>query len=326
MELGMCMASLLDRDWEPALALTQSLGIAKAEAMGGGHTPRRHYDPLALAASAEARRAFTGAADRHGIEVVALGCYGNVLDPDAAGRRAAREDMAATMRAAAELGIGIVTSNAGCPAGAPGDSTPNWIVHSLFPGRWDAAYAWQWEQCVLPYWREVGKLAEEHDVVVALEPMGGDVLYNLATFARLRERAGERILCHVDPSHLWWQGIEIADFIAGLGGAIGFAHAKDVSYNAGPLRTEGVLPSCAYDDWDARSWSMRALGYGHDDLFWREYAIALRRGGYDGVLAIEFQEPYMTVEDGLRKSVEMLRRALPEEPPPSGNWFEMYSS
>ena len=70
MELGLCMASLLDRDWEPALALTQELGIAKVEAMGGGHTPRRHYDPLALATSAEARRAFTGAAADHGIEEV----------------------------------------------------------------------------------------------------------------------------------------------------------------------------------------------------------------------------------------------------------------
>jgi sugar phosphate isomerase/epimerase len=322
----MCMASLLDRDWEPALELTRSLGIAKVEAMGGGHTPRRHYDPLALAESATARDAFTRAAAAYGIEVVALGCYGNVLDPDSTRRRAAREDLAATMRAAAELGIRTVTSNAGCPAGAPGDTVPNWIVHSLFPKRWDEAYRWQWEECVLPYWLEAGGLAEQYGVVLALEPMAGDVFYNLATFERLREHAGERILCHVDPSHLWWQGIDIAEFIAALDGAIGFAHAKDVSFNPSALRTEGWLPSCAYDDWDARSWSMRAIGYGHPDLFWREYAIALRRGGYDGVLAIEFQEPYMTVEDGLRKSVEVLRQALPTEPAPAGNWFEMYGA
>jgi sugar phosphate isomerase/epimerase len=322
----MCMASLLDRDWEPALELTRSLGILKVEAMGGGHTPRRHYDPLALADSAQARQAFAGSAAEHGIEVVALGCYGNVLDPDASGRRAAREDLAATLRAAAELGIHTVTSNAGCPAGAPGDTAPNWIVHSLFPKRWDEAYRWQWEECVIPYWREVGRLAEQYDVVVALEPMAGDVFYNLATFKRLREHAGGRILCHVDPSHLWWQGIEIAEFIAALDGAIGFAHVKDVSFNPGVLRLEGWLPSCAYDDWDNRSWSMRAIGYGHSELFWREYAIALRRGGYDGVVAIEFQEPYMTVEDGLRKSVEVMRAALPTEPPPAGNWFEMYGA
>jgi sugar phosphate isomerase/epimerase len=323
-ELGMCMASLLDRDWEPALELTRELGITSVEAMGGGHTPRRHYDPLALASSAAAREAFTGAAERRGMKVVALGCYGNVLDPDPAGRLAAREDLVATLRAAAELGIDTVTSNAGCPAGAAGDTTPNWIVHSLFPKRWDEAYRWQWEECVIPYWATVGRLAEEYGVVVCLEPMAGDVVYNLATFQRLREHAGERVLCHVDPSHLWWQGIDIDEFIAALDGAIGFAHVKDVSINQSALRLEGLLPSCAYDDWDRRSWSMRAIGYGHPEQFWREYAIALRRSGYDRTVAIEFQEPYMTVEDGLRKSVDVMRQALPAEPPPAGNWFEMY--
>ena len=53
-------------------------------------------------------------------------------------------------------------------------------------------------------------------------------------------------------------------------------------------------------------------------------SIALRRAGYDDCLAIEFQEPYMTVADGLRKSVQMLTAAMPADPPPSGNWFEMY--
>jgi hypothetical protein len=33
------------------------------------------------------------------------------------------------------------------------------------------------------------------------------------------------------------------------------------------LRVEGWLPSCAYDDWDRRSWSMRAVGNGHDEMF-----------------------------------------------------------
>jgi sugar phosphate isomerase/epimerase len=320
----MCMASLLDRDWEPALELTRALGITSVEAMGGGHTPRRHYDPLELARSATARRAFVGAAERRGMQVVALGCYGNVLDPDASARSAARDDLLATFRAAAELGIGTVTSNAGCPAGGPGDSAPNWIVHSLFPKRWDAAYRWQWEECVLPYWATVGQLAEEYGVVVCLELMAGDVVYNLGTFLRLREHAGERILCHVDPSHLWWQGIEIADFVAALHGAVGFAHVKDVSFNPTALRVEGLLPSCAYDDWEARSWSMRAIGYGHAEPFWREFAVDLRRAGYDGTVAIEFQEPYLTVEDGLRKSVEVMQRALPAEPPPAGNWFDMY--
>ncbi len=318
------MASLLDRDWEPALDVTLELGVTSVEAMGGGHVPRRHFDPQRLAGSAEARDAFTAPLRARGMELASLGCYGNFLDPDPVARTEAREDLASAIRAAAELGIGTVTSNAGCPGGAPGDTAPNWIVNSLFPKRWEDAYRWQWEACVLPYWAEVGRLADEHDVVVCLEPMAGDVVYNLATFRRLREHAGDRILCHVDPSHLWWQGIDIAEFIAALAGEIGFAHAKDVSFDPAVLRLEGLLPSCAYDDWDRRSWSMRALGHGHAETFWREYLVALRRAGYDGTVAIEFQEPYLSVGDGLKRSVALMREVMPLDPAPSGNWFEMY--
>lgn len=106
---------------------------------------------------------------------------------------------------------------------------------------------------------------------------------------------------------------------------IGFAHAKDVNLNPAALRREAWLPRCAYDDWDARSWSMRAPGNGHDGVLRRESFIGLRRAGYDDCVAIEFQEPYMTVADGLRASVAVVSGAMPREQAPSGNWFAMYN-
>lgn len=324
MRIGMCMASLLDRDWEAALDATCALGVGSVEPMGGGHVPRRHVDPVALAGSDAARRALMDPVRERGLEVAALGCYGNFLDPSPEIRDQSRRDLRAMIQAAAELGVGRVTSNAGCPGGGPEDRTPNWIVNSLFPMRWEQAYAWQWSECVLPFWAEIGRYAEQHEVDVCLEPMAGDVVYNLATFQRLREHAGPRITCHVDPSHLWWQGIDIFEFIDGVAGAIGFAHAKDVSFRPAVLARQGLLPSCGYSDWDARSWSMRALGHGHDEVFWREYLIALRRAGYDGCVAIEFQEPYLTIEDGLARSVALLKAAMPAQGPPEQDWSEMY--
>lgn len=56
MKLGMCMASLLDRDWEAALEATAELGITAVEPMGGGHVPKRDVDPVALAGSAAPAR------------------------------------------------------------------------------------------------------------------------------------------------------------------------------------------------------------------------------------------------------------------------------
>src|ERR1700678_1300564 len=68
-KIGMCMASLLDRDWEPALDATLALGVTSVEVMGGGHVPRRHCDPLALAQSAVARDALMAPLRDRGMEL-----------------------------------------------------------------------------------------------------------------------------------------------------------------------------------------------------------------------------------------------------------------
>ena len=107
-------------------------------------------------------------------------------------------------------------------------------------------------------------------------------------------------------------------------GAIGYAHAKDVALDARGVARDGVAPACRYDDWDARSWTYRAVGYGHPESFWKAFFTALRRGGYDDVVSIEIEDPFMTMDEGVETSVELLRRALPREPIPEANWFDKY--
>ena len=50
------------------------------------------------------------------------------------------------------------------------------------------------------------------------------------------------------------------------------------------------------------------LGYGHGDDFWRAFCLALRRVGYDGALSIEHEDMSLSPMEGIRKSVELLRR------------------
>lgn len=326
MELGLCMASLLDRDWESALDAAAACGITAIEPCGGGNVPPKHYDPVSLDEEEDALAAFSRSAEKRGLRIAALGAYGNPLHPDPAVSGPARRDILASVRVAAKLGVDRVTAMVGCPAGAPGDRTPNWIVNSIYPKQWEEAYAWQWEVCVVPVWQELGRAAAELGVRVCIEPMAGDVVYNLATFRRLRDAVGPMIRANVDPSHLWWQGIDVPEMILELGDAIGFAHAKDVRFDQRLVRSEGLIPACAYDDWDRRSWAMRAIGYGHDASFWRDYVTALRRAGYDDVLAIELQEPYLTTGDALRMSVATLSGLVPAEAPPAANWFDSYST
>lgn len=325
MDMGLCMASLLDRGWEEALDLAVDCGISSIEPCAGGNVPKKHYDPIVLNNDPVALEAFRRSVEKRGMRIAALGAYGNPLHPDLQVADPARNDIIETCHLAAKLGVDRVSVMVGCPAGAPGDRTPNWIVPSIYPRQWDDAYLWQWEERTLPIWRELAGVASQCGVRLCVEPMAGDIVYNLETFLRLREGVGPTIAALIDPSHFWWQGIDVIEMILTLGDKIGFCHAKDVAFDDAAMRRNGLVPACRYDDWNARSWSMRAVGYGHDESFWRAYVTALRRAGYEGTVAIELQEPYMSTVDALRKSAAVLDAVIPKEAPPMGNWFESYS-
>ncbi len=317
------LVSLCDLSWEEALDAAKSHGFRLIEACGGGHIPKVHYDPIHLASDASALEKFQESVASRGLQICAFGCHGNPVHPDSQRAQAAHEDFVATCQIASRLGVERVDVLSGCPGGGPHDESVNWIVNSLYP-EFKRAYEWQWEERVIPYWREAAKIAEDSGVKVCIEPHPGDVVYNAQTFERLRDAVGPVICANVDPSHLVWQGIDVAKLTERLGEAVAFAHAKDVAFDHDLIRREGLLPAFDYADWDARTWSYRALGYGHPDVYWRDFVIALRRAGYEGPVAIEIEEPYLATDDAIRKSLELLRWVMPAEAPPEGNWFDKY--
>ncbi|MCK9906464.1 TIM barrel protein, partial [Frankia sp. Cpl3] len=76
---------------------------------------------------------------------------------------------------------------------------------------------WQWEEKLIPYWREWGAYAASHHVRVALEMHGGFLVHTPGTLLKLREQVGEVIGANFDPSHMWWQGIDPVAAIKILG-------------------------------------------------------------------------------------------------------------
>lgn len=323
MELGLVIDPRLDRSWEEALDLAVRHGITHVEPCGGGHVPKEYVDPIALAADDDVLAAFRESISSRGLRIAALGCYGNPIHPDEERAQRAHEDFVAMCEVASKLEVGRVTVISGVPAGGPGDRAPNWIIPSIYADL-ENAYRWQWEERLIPYWREACTVAVSHGVTICMEPIGGFMVYNAQTFLRLREVCGEAFCANVDPSHLWWMGIDPLVFVEQLHGAVGYAHAKDVAVDARGVARDGVAPACRYDDWNARTWTYRAIGFGHPELFWKDFFTTLRRGGYDDVVSIEIEESFMTTDDALEKSVDMVRRALPRGPIPAGNWFDKY--
>ncbi len=99
------------------------------------------------------------------------------------------------------------------------------------------------------------------------------------------------------------------------GAVIQHVHAKDVCVYDWNRRVNGVLDTKHYGDEVNRSWIFRTLGYGHDDLAWKDLISTLRMCGYDGPLSIEHEDSLMTANEGFLKAVAFLKQvAIFEEP------------
>ena len=63
----------------------------------------------------------------------------------------------------------------------------------------------------------------------------------------------------------------------------------------------------------ARAWSYVTLGYGNGESWWRDFCYRLRMVGYDGWLNIEHEDVMLSREEGLCKSVALLKNVAPTE-------------
>ena len=130
------------------------------------------------------------------------------------------------MRLAQLLEVPVVMALSSCPAGAAGDTSPNWIT-CPWPPHYSEMLKYQWDEVGIPYWRSAAQYAEEHGVKIGMEMHPGMLVYNVETLLRMREACGPALGCNLDPSHLFWNGVDIPTAIRKLGDAIVHCHGKD---------------------------------------------------------------------------------------------------
>ena len=302
------------------LAAVRALRHVSALELGTGGWPGRdHIDPDRLLSCPSDAKAYRQRIADAGLTISALSCHGNPLHPDAA--RASTDDDAfrRTVRLAEQLEVPVVVTFSGCPGDGPESHHPNWVT-TPWPPEFLDVLAWQWEERAIPYWKDATAFAADHGVKVALEPHPGFLVYNVETALRLRAATGPHLGVNFDPSHFYWQGMDPAVTIRALGDAIFHVHAKDVALNAANIAVNGVLDTKSYRRMPERSWLFRTVGWGHDELAWKQMASALRLAGYDYVMSIEHEDALASVGEGLQSAVDLLHRVLLTEPPVDAWW------
>jgi sugar phosphate isomerase/epimerase len=320
MKLGVFSPVFGGLDLQAMLARVRSLGRLQAiELATGGWPGRDHMDPDALLADAGKARAFADTIAHAGLTISALSCHNNPLHPDPGVAREADETLRQSIRLAQKLGVPVVVTFSGCPGDAEGAKHPNWVT-APWPPEFAEILEWQWEKKAVPYWKTATAFAGDHGVKIALEPHPGFLVYNVETALRLRAAAGTHLGVNFDPSHFFWQGVDVPTAIRALGDAIFHVHAKDVALDRQNVAVNGVIDAKSYRRMAERSWLFRSVGWGHDETAWKGIVSALRLAGYDYVMSIEHEDALASVDEGLRAAVDLLSRVVLTEPPVEAWW------
>jgi sugar phosphate isomerase/epimerase len=324
MKLGIVTAAFAPGSVDEVLEEAVRHGFEAVEFPTGNYGGTPCFDLERLSADRQAIRDLRGAVERHRLTVSALSCQGNPLHPREEIARAHHDVLLKTLRLAAELEVSVVNVFSGCPGSEDGSRYPHW-VSCAWPPDLQELLAWQWREKLVPYWRSVAVEARRLGIAkLAVEPMPGFMVYNSRTLLALRAEVGAEIGANLDPSHLFWQGIDPCLAIRDLGSAeaLFHFHAKDTFID--PLETarNGLFETRPYHQFGERSWFFRAAGCGHSPETWDRMLLELRRVGYDGVISIEHEDASFSKREGVLRAVAFLRDRIFREPPPEGIWWE----
>ncbi|WP_134699304.1 sugar phosphate isomerase/epimerase [Ammoniphilus sp. YIM 78166] len=321
MKLGVFTVLFADQSFEDMLDRVQAAGLQAVEIGTGCYPGNSHCDLDRLLDSEEARQEYRQKVEERGLFISAFSCHGNPISPDPSFARESHETLLKTIKLASLLGVPVVNCFSGVSGDHEGAKSPNWPV-TPWPNEYGDVLKWQWEEKLIPYWKEVGQYAKEHHVKIGLELHGGFLVHTPYSLLKLREATCDAIGANLDPSHLWWQGIEPVAAIKILAreNAIHHFHAKDTYIDQDNVNMYGLTDMQPYGEVQTRAWTFRSVGCGHGLKEWSNMMSALRTYGYDYVVSIEHEDPIMSIQEGFTRAVANLKSVLIEESPSQMWW------
>lgn len=320
MKVGVNTFFILCFEFEEALDFLQTHAVQAVEVAVLDESTRKFCDTEKLLKDKGELNRWLDNLKEHGLEISAYCAHGDSLSPDKDVADAYSKGFRQVCKLAEASGVDRLVVLAGLPPAGPNETIPYWVCDSTQPFSQDIL-KWQWEQRLIPYWREHGKIAEDHGCKLAVEPQLCNMVYSPVTLMKLREAVGPVIGCNLDPSHLFVQQIDLLEAIKYLSDAIYHVHIKDTRFDLAKTAVQGLLDPTSHQVPEKRAWMFTLVGWGHDDRFWRDFITTLRFVGYEGALSIEMESEYFDVKEGLVKSIEFLKPLVPDKPPGT-RWWE----
>lgn len=303
----------------PAFSLDQLLdwlgravpGVRDLEIGTGGYSPAPHCDLPKFLAERSRRDQWLQTIVARDFRVVALNVSGNPLHPEREIGQRHDRDLRDTIRLAAELGVDRIVAMSGCPGAGESDCVaPHFSAGAWLPD-YERIADWQWRERVQPYWAEIAEFArrEYPDLVICLELHPGTYVYNAATFAQIAAIA-PNVGVNLDPSHFFWQSMDPLALVRHFGGRIGQVHGKDTRVFPDNVALNGLLDN----RWPGRPedmpWNFATVGRGHDLQWWCRFVRELEAVGFDRVISIEQEDPFVPAEEAVVEAAGQLEAAI----------------
>jgi sugar phosphate isomerase/epimerase len=306
--IGFLTDAMPERSFEEVAAWSARTGLVQDLEIGvGGYSGSPHCDVDELLNNAKARRQWQAVVDHAGLGISALNVSGNPLHPNPEIAERHDADLRKAIRLAAALGVNRVVAMSGCPGAAASDrSAPHFSGGGWLPDL-ERIAEWQWRDRVAPYWAAISSFAhsEHPQLMVCFELHPGTFVFNFETFSKVSE-LGTNLGVNLDPSHFFWQSMDPLAVAQALGDRIGHVHGKDTTLNQQRLALNGMLDNRWPNPPDEMPWNFATVGRGHDVEWWGRFVGLLRDQGFSGTISIEYEDPFVPVEESVLESAQLL--------------------
>lgn len=283
MKLGLLTACMPGVSLEDLVAWASGIGFDALELAAWPVNSDRDYQARQIDAArftADDARRINDLFAKYNMIISAMAYYDNNLTPDLDNCRELHDHLRKVIDTAALLEVELVgTFVGGRPDKSPAENIKEagQVFRELVKYAEDKGVRLMIENCPMENWVQFGLPGN-----YAYSPELWDALFN--------EVPSDSFGLNLDPSHLYWLGIDYIQAVIDYAPKIFHTHAKDTEIlDEGEYRYGLFGRQIDPEPWKSGWWRYRLPGLGEID--WRRFIITLQENGYDFVLSIEHEDP-----------------------------------
>ncbi|MCU7492595.1 MAG: sugar phosphate isomerase/epimerase [Ignavibacteria bacterium] len=303
MKLGFLTACLPKLKLEDLVKWASQEGFQSLELASWPVKSKRDYQARQIDAAnfkpADAER-INALFNEHNLTISSLAYYDNNLHPNLKKRKEYHDHLKKVINTASMLGVNLVgTFVGGRPDKSPTDNMKEIgkVFRTLVKYAEDKGVRLMIENCPMEGWLKFATPGN-----YAYSPELWTALFN--------EVPSDSFGLNLDPSHLYWLGIDYLEVIKDFKDKIFHAHAKDTE-----ILTEGQYEYGFFGrqidpiPWKSGWWRYRIPGLGEID--WNRFISTLQDNGYNYVISIEHEDPvWEGSEEKVKNGLKLGQRHL----------------